>query len=256
MSIMYLKGRLRKLFYANRLFKAFIISIAVFLFLVTDLRGQQASVFLFHGIVLDSDTRQPIYGAHYIIGNRAAGATDSKGLLSFYAHSRDTVRFTFIGYKDALLIISDTLLAKEYTVGIFMTADTLMMADVIILPKMGNIRSEILSKPTVPNQETANAINNLRISAYQGRTGVTSLGDPDANYQLLRQQQRTETFEKGGIPSSAMVSVSPFTVIPLIYVLAKGLPEEPPPPQPYVSQKDLEMIRAIHDSLIYGHRKK
>jgi hypothetical protein len=254
---MYQKDRLRKLLSANRRsISCFLLPLFFFFFVIQSISGQEPAVSLFHGIVLDSETGQPLYGAHFIIGRRATGSADSKGLVSFYAHDHDTVRFTCIGYKDALMILSDTLFAREYAAGIFMTADTLKVPDVVILPRVRNIRAEILSKPTLPDQETANAINNLKISAYQGRTGVTKLGDPAANYELLRQQQQIDAIKKGGIPSSAMVSVSPFTLIPLIFVLAKGLPEEPPAPQPYISQKDLEQIIAIHDSLIFSHTKK
>jgi hypothetical protein len=60
-----------------------------------------------------------------------------------------------------------------------------------------------------------------------------------------------EAGEKGGIPSGQMVIFSPFTLIPIIYMLATGLPEDPPAPAPHISVKELNRIRALHDSLIY-----
>ena len=48
-----------------------------------------------------------------------------------------------------------------------------------------------------------------------------------------------------------MVSLSPFTIIPLIYILAKGLPEDPEPPKPYISVRELEKIRNMHDSIVF-----
>jgi hypothetical protein len=64
-------------------------------------------------------------------------------------------------------------------------------------------------------------------------------------------KHRIDASEKGGIPSDQMLVFSPFTLIPLVYVLAKGLPENPVPPAPYISPNELNRIRALHDSLIY-----
>jgi hypothetical protein len=48
-----------------------------------------------------------------------------------------------------------------------------------------------------------------------------------------------------------MLAVSPLTLIPLIYLLAVGPPEVPEPPVPYISAREMENLRAVHDSLIY-----
>ncbi len=74
------------------------------------------------------------------------------------------------------------------------------------------------------------------------------------NYELLRQKQRTDAIERGGIPSDKMIGLSPFTIIPIIYILAKGLPEDPKPPAPHISSRELQQIRAMHDSLIYKRK--
>jgi hypothetical protein len=101
------------------------------------------------------------------------------------------------------------------------------------------------------DQELINAANNLKISAYQGLTAATRLDDAAANYEVIRRAQALAAGEKGGIPSGQMISFSPFAIIPLIYILARGLPEDPPAPAPYISAKELNRIQALHDSLIY-----
>ncbi len=257
MFIMYLKELLRRSLSVSKGLRGSIIITIFFSFSHSlYISGQQPSTILFHGVVLDSDTREPLYGAHFAVGGKTTGAADVKGMFSFYAHPYDTVRFTCIGYKDAFMVIADSLYANEYTAGIFMTADTLVIPDVVVLPRLGGLKTEMFSRSSGPDHETANAIYNLRVSAYQGLTGVNKLGDPDSNYELLRSQQQMDAIEKGGIPSSAMVSFSPLTLLPMIYLLAKGPPEEPVAPQPYISPKEIQQIRAIHDSLIYGKRKK
>lgn len=209
---------------------------------------------LFHGIVLDSGTKEPLSGAHYINMHRSAGAADEKGQVSFYARPHDTVTFTCVGYKDFRMVISDTLYAREYTAGIFMSSDTLIIEEVVVVPRLGNLRAEIMADRTPADQEMINASNNLKLSAYQGLTGTNELGDPAMNYELLRQKQRTDAIEKGSIPTDKMLGLSPFTIIPVIYILAKGLPEDPKPPAPYISSRELQQIKALHDSLIYKRK--
>jgi hypothetical protein len=206
---------------------------------------------LFHGLVLDADTRQPLKGAHFVIKDKSAGATDDRGMFSFYAWHHDTIRFTCIGYKDFRMVVADTLLAREYIAGIYLSSDTLLIPAVVIIPRLGNMRAEIMADKPGADEEMVNAANNLKISAYQGLTAATKLGDPAANYELIRMKHRIDASEKGGIPSDQMLVFSPFTLIPLVYVLAKGLPENPVPPAPYISPNELNRIRALHDSLIY-----
>lgn len=215
------------------------------------LSAQQAAPILFHGLVLDAETRQPLKGAHYIIRDKTAGAADNRGMVSFYARHHDTVMFSCVGYKDFNMIIGDTLLAQEYVAGIYLTGDTLMIPAVVVMPRLVNMRAEIMAEKPGVDDATVNATNNLKISTYQGLTAATRLDDPASHYEVIRHMQAVEAGEKGGIPSSQMVSFSPFTIIPLIYILAKGLPEDPPAPAPYISAKELNRIRALHDSLIY-----
>lgn len=227
----------------------FILSAAI---MPQKIAAQQSESILFHGVILDAETRAPLTGAHFIIGTRAAGASDLKGMFSLYAHTNDTITFTCVGYHPYRLVVSDTLHAREYVTGIWLTTDTIMIPSVVVIPRLGNMRAAIMAEPPAADQQMINASNNLKISTYQGLTGSNELGDPIVNYELIRQKQRYEAYEKGQIPSSQMVALSPLTLIPLIYILAKGLPENPEPPVPYISTREMSRLRALHDSLIYG----
>ena len=226
----------------------FILSAA---FLTQEVAAQQSESILFHGVIIDAETREPLTGAHFIIDERAAGAADLKGMFSLYAHPYDTITFTCVGYRPYSLIVSDTLRAKEYVTGIWLTTDTVMIPSVVVIPRLGNLRASIMAEPPAADQQMINAANNLKISTYQGLTGSNELGDPIVNYELIRQKQRYEAYEKGQIPSSQMVALSPLALIPLIYILANGLPENPEPPVPYISAREMSRLRTLHDSLIY-----
>ncbi|MDX9728087.1 MAG: hypothetical protein RBT50_02375 [Bacteroidales bacterium] len=251
--IIFRKGRLTRSFFAGRL-SAFSLLLLLFcVFNLPEARAQQPSSILFHGVIFDAANSQPLPDAHYKIRGRTAGAADSRGMFSLYARWHDTITFTCIGYREYSMTVQDTLRAKEYTAGIYLTSDTTMIPAVIVIPRLGNIRAEIMAERPAPTQEMINASNNLRMSVYQGLTTQPELGDPLVNYELLRQTQRMEAYEKGQIPSGNMVGLSPFILIPLIHRLASGPPEDPAPPSPHISARDLEHLRRVHDSLIFRH---
>jgi hypothetical protein len=212
--------------------------------------AQQQGPVLFHGIILDASTRQPLPDAHYVVRGGSAGAADGRGMFSVYAFRNDTITFSCIGYRQFSMTVHDTLRAREYTAGVYLTTDTTLIPAVIVIPRLGNIRAEIMADKPVPNQEIINATNNLRMAVYQGLTNPPELGDPATNYELLRQRMRMEAYEKGQIPSSQMVGLSPLTLIPLIYLLANGPPEIPDPPAPHISARDMEYLRQLNDSLL------
>lgn len=247
------RGRLTKSFFAGKPLQAILLSVILFFQLPHGLLAQQNEVVLFHGIILDASTRQPLPDAHFIVRGRTAGAADSRGMFSVYAHHHDTITFSCIGYRHFSMTVHDTLRAREYTAGIYLTTDTTLIPAVIVMPRLGNIRAEIMAERPVQSQEMINATNNLRMAVYQGLANAPELGDPATNYEILRQKQRMEAYEKGQIPSSQMVGLSPFTLIPLIYMLAAGPPEELAPPVPHISARDIEYLQHLHDSVLIRH---
>ncbi len=255
---MFLRELSMRLSFANSRLSGFYLLSISFLFLsLSEISAQKDTIYsnpiLFHGIVIDVVTQNPIEGVQYFSDRQAS--TDSRGLFSFYAHNRDTVVFSCTGYRDMNFIVPDTLHGNEYAMGIYMNPDTLYIGEVVILPRIGNIRAEILSSRPAPDIETINATNNLKISAYQGIVGMNKLGDPATNYEVLRQKQRMDAYEKGGIPSDRMVSLNPFMAIPIIYMLIKGPPKNPDPPTPSLSTKELQEIKEIHQATISNKKK-
>jgi len=124
-----------------------------------------------------------------------------------------------------------------------MSSDTLSIGEVIIIPRITNLRSELLNARTESKVEIENAKNNLTISAYQGRQSQGSLGDPAANYELLRQKQRIDTYERGGIPSDKMLGLNPLFLLPAAYLLINGFTEKPPQLKSGLSRQEIDQIQ-------------
>ena len=106
--------------------------------------GREGGLILFHGIVMDAKTESPLEGSQVTINRSFASVSDVEGKFAFYVNRNDTVVFSRLGYKSAMLLVSDTLTGKEFIAGIYLHTDTLSIGEVIIVPRLTNLKSELL----------------------------------------------------------------------------------------------------------------
>ena len=205
---------------------------------------------MFRGVILDASSQDRLAGSQILINKLLSGISAEDGTFSFYADKRDTIVFSMMGYKPASLIVSDTLTGPEFLTGVFLETDTIFIGEVIIVPKFTSLKAEMLNPGITSDPRFENARSNISIATYQSKTNQGSLGDPRLNYEMLRQQQKVNAYERGGIPSDKIAGISPLILIPAIYLLIHGVPEKPPPPKPQISSKDIEELnRRVMESL-------
>lgn len=197
---------------------------------------------LFHGLMLDAATESPLANSQIFINRIFSAVSDHEGKFAFYVNRRDTVVFSNVGYKKAVMHISDTLRGKEFLAGVFMHADTINIGEVVIFPRLASLRSDLLRPPSESSRQMENAKYNMAISSYQGRVNTGKLGDPSMNYEMIRQQQKNDAYSKGQIPSDKIVGLSPLLLIPAAYLLINGLPEKPASVKPLVTDQEANMI--------------
>ena len=87
----------------------------------------------------------PISNSQIIINRSFSSVSGDKGTFSFYVNRNDTVLFKSLGYKSTILYVSDTLTGNEFLAGIYMHTDTLLIGEVVIIPRLKNLKSEILN---------------------------------------------------------------------------------------------------------------
>lgn len=197
----------------------------------------------FQGLVMDESTLSPIANAQIMINRAFSSVSSSDGIFSIYVNRNDTVLFKRLGYKQTMMYISDTLTGGDFIAGIYMSTDTLLIGEVIIIPRFTNLKSEILNARSKTPANFDNARYNVAVSAYQGRNSQGKLGTPADNYALLSKQQKVNAYERGGIPSDKMLSLSPLLLIPAAYLLIKGLPEQPAPfTKPQLTDQEVDQI--------------
>lgn len=197
---------------------------------------------LFQGLVMDAVDFSPLSNSQIAINNVFTAVSSDDGTFAFYVYRNDTVVFSNLGYKSTILYISDTLSGKEFIAGVYMQSDTLSIGDVVIIPRLSNLRSDILNAKSKTPETFNNAKYNVAISAYQGRNSISSLGTPEDNYAVISQKQKEDAYSRGGIPSDKIAGISPLLLIPAAYLLINGPPELPAPMKPYFSGYEVDQI--------------
>jgi hypothetical protein len=218
------------------------------------LNNKSGTRILFNGLVSDAITLTPLPNSQIFINSEFSSVSSSKGTFTFYVNRNDTVVFRRVGYKTTQFFISDTLTSNEFITGVYLFSDTISIGDVIIIPRLTNLRNKLMNSMPETTTEMENAKYNIAVSSYIGRNSTNKLGDPATNYELLRQKQRTESYERGSIlPSDRMIGLSPLMLIPAAYLLLHGLPDKPNPPVPQLTDKE---VNQIHDIYLESLKKK
>jgi len=197
---------------------------------------------LFSGVIRDAFTLEPLPNSQIDINRYFASVSDTDGTFAIRVNRRDTVVFSILGYRSAFFFVSDTLTGNEFMAGVYMKTDTFSIGEVIILPRLSYLRSDILKASPSSNPEMENAKYNMAVSAYQGRIALSQLGDPASNYAVLHQKQMIAAYEKGGIPSDRMVGLSPFMLFQAAYLLMNGFPEKAAPMKSNLTRQELDQI--------------
>jgi len=204
--------------------------------------GKNSEPILFRGVVFDASTRNTLVNSQIYLNRSFSAITGEDGTFSIYAHRNDTIVFSILGYKPYPLIVSDTLKGKEFLTGVYLQSDTLEIGEVIIVPRLTSLKADIMNPMIESNTQLDNARTNLSIASFQGKTAQGRMGDPNINYEYIRQKQKINAYERGGIPSDKILGISPLLIIPVAYRLLHGLPDKPVPPKPQISSKELKEL--------------
>lgn len=221
-----------------------VLSLASFLYCCGQIQtgNKQEERLLFRGIVRDASTLSPLPESQIFINKSFITASDSAGEFSFLTGRKDSVLFKHLGYKPFLFTVIDTLAGNEFMAGVYLSSDTISIDEVIIVPKTMNFRSSILNTPVAVKPEYENAKYNVAVAAYQGKATTGVLGDPSANYNVVRNRILQNAREKGQIPSDRIAGISPFTILPMAYLLLKGWPENTQAMQQTLTKEELDQI--------------
>jgi hypothetical protein len=212
----------------------------------SQVRESRDSRILFRGQIMDASSLSPIENSQITINKEFSSLSGKDGTFSFLVNKSDTITFRSLGYKPSVMLISDTLCGQEFVAGVFLSMDTVSINGVIILPGLRNLKSDLFNTRNPEPAYMSNAKYNVALSAYQGKTSQSNLGNPIDNYAVISQRQKTDAYERGGIPSDRMIGFSPLALIPAAYLLMHGLPEGPKPFSPGLTQQEIDQIHKLY----------
>ncbi|PCH69847.1 MAG: hypothetical protein COC06_06535 [Bacteroidales bacterium] len=185
------------------------------LFIVEDLNAQKIrtdSIF-FTGAVMDQEELSPLPYSHFRVNKKRAGTTNSFGRFSFWVNSGDTIQYSFVGYHDVKIIVSDSLKQDSYLFGVFMAKDTISLREVLILPRFGDFREAFINAK-VNTPEYVRAKNNINSATYEALTKQPEKMDAKANTDMLVKRHVVMNEHHVMVPPDMMVGVSVARTLP------------------------------------------
>jgi len=242
----------------RRLLKMTLFLMAGYALLFQHANGQEAveNPIRLSGLVFDVDSLYPLPGTHYFkISQGTGGITNEEGRFQTSVRVNDSIIFSFVGYKNHLLLISDSLAPGEYVMGIPLSRDTTMINEVMILPRFKNLKQDFLATPASSDIALQNAKQNLRVATAQGVAGKGIPFDADMSYEMHKQKLENRAMSRGMIGSDQMVSVNFLLVIPYVIYKLSEKNKESTPKNIYISSKEIQEIYNSYRKSIYKTKK-
>ena len=167
----------------------------------------------FTGAVMDQVDFKGLPYSHFRVNKKRSGTTNEYGRFSFWVNSGDTIQYSFVGYQDVNVIVSDSLQQKDYLFGVFLTKDTIALQEVLILPRFGDFKDAFI-KAKVNTPEYVRAKNNINSATYQALNQTPTTMDAKANTDLLLRNHVSSIENKTMVPTEMMAGVSTTRTLP------------------------------------------
>jgi hypothetical protein len=220
-------------------------SLVFFTFFSYNLSGQSGeSVSIkISGVVFEGDSLIPLPNAHFqVLNENLAGLTNQLGRFELFVLSGDTVKFTYVGYKDTYFEVKDTLITDDYVVGVFMSRDTIQIREVVVYPRRRDLRQDFMSIKADQDLQLDNAKRNINISSYQGINGKQVLWDSDESYKMVSQKRKMDAMNQGMVAPDQMVGISFLVLIPYAIYKLSYPDEKMSPDDIYISESEYEIL--------------
>jgi len=180
--------------------------VLLLLFFCPGVRGQhtEASDVFVTGVVCDRDSLQILPEAVFRQGKEVRGV-DRQGRFSLNVHVGDTLRFSHIGYSPLEVIISDSLRGSDFLLGIFMVRDTVLLSEVLILPRF-------FTREYQPNALLLNARNNFDRALHAASQPVKEM-DQEMNRAMVLEDFARRVEMKGLVDVKLGVGTHSFSTL-------------------------------------------
>lgn len=160
------------------------------------------SVVQFTGVIVESDSLQPLPFVHITVKNSRLGTiSDYYGYFSFVALSGDTILFSSVGYHKNEFIIPDTLPQNSYSIIHVMIKDTMLLKEFTVYPWPTREQfKHAFMTLEIPDDDLERAKRNLSRDVMMAASGSIPI-DGATTYKYELQNRYTRMYQAGGYPS-------------------------------------------------------
>jgi len=162
----------------------------------------QDKLIQFSGVVVSSDSLQPIPFANVIIRNARRGTvTDFYGFFSFVAMKGDTIDFQYVGYKSSSYLLPDTLNDNHYSIIQILVRDTINLREAVVFPWPSKEEfKRAFLELQLPDDDFKRAQRNFELAQMKEIQDQVAF-DGSINYKMALQQRQTQLYTAGQYPS-------------------------------------------------------
>ena len=161
----------------------------------------------FSGVVLHNETTEPVPEVNCRLGD-VVSTTDRAGRFALNTQAGDTIYFTHIGMQPYEVVVPDTLNGEEYILAVFMSSDTLLLPEVVVVQRfaqrsrqyrmnarnnMAGVRQEAFSPslPMTPQQNQQRILDEFAAGTNKGHVDV-KLGVGLESYRVLQDMRKAK----------------------------------------------------------------
>jgi hypothetical protein len=191
----------------NRIFLPLVIFLLTIITVSSAQTNDNTKLVQFSGVVVTSDSLQPIPFTSLMIKNTYRGTiSDYYGFFSFVAKMGDTIEFMALGYKRAYFIIPDTLTDQRCSMIQILKQDTILLKEVVIFPWPTKEQfKEAFIQLHVPDDDLTRAEKNLDQDKL-AFIGSTMAMDGSMNFKNYVDQQSTRLYYAGQLPPNNLLN--------------------------------------------------
>lgn len=168
---------------------------------------EKNKIIQFSGVILDSDSLQPVPFTTIIVMQRHTGTTaDANGIFSFAAQEGDSIHFSSVGFKDAYFVIPDTMNTSKYSLIQLMSTDTLLLRTHMVYPwpSKEQFKQEFLNT-RIPTDDLDRANANLAQAEMRERM-QNMPGSGSENFKYENYNRAQQTYYNGQYPSWSVLN--------------------------------------------------
>lgn len=144
------------------------------------------------GCIVDARECQPIQNVNVYSKGGYGTTSNENGYFELPCHLDDVVYFSCVGYQKVTFPVPDSLIGRNRVIGILMSADTIMLGEVVVLPKIDFERIEYEVTHLPPDVEKQVATVNVSEAINTALTTSATYSDEGPENQLSAYTMRLE----------------------------------------------------------------